>query len=102
MTLNYKNNKEAEAISFDSKNMEPYNRLITVQELQLSLEKAKNTAPGSNGVSYQMIKQLPQYLCKIFNKFFRDSYFPVQWKMAIVVSIPKPGKSLSISTTTDP
>ena len=44
--LNYKNNKEAEAISFDSNNMESYNRQITVQELQRSLEKTKNTAQG--------------------------------------------------------
>ena len=98
--LNYKNNKEAEAISFDS-NMEPYNKQFTVQELQCRLEKTKNTV-----IYYQTIKQMPQpakeYLCKIFNNFFRDSYFSEQWKMTIVVPIPQTGISHSMSTNYRP
>ena len=77
--------------------MTPYNKLFTFEELQLVLNKCKDTAPGEDGVVYKMIKNMPvsgkNYVLKIFNKFFRDSYFPPQWGCSIIVPIAKPGKN---------
>ena len=46
-----------------------------------------------------MIRHLPinvkDHLLSLFNKFFRDSFFPHQWELAIIIPIPKPGKDHS-------
>ena len=43
-----------------------------------------------------MIKNMPdtakQHLAGMFNKFYKYSFFPIQWNTAIVTTIPKPGK----------
>ena len=42
------------------------------------------------------------YLRQLFNKFFKETFFPEQWKAVIIISILKPGKSHSISTNYRP
>jgi len=97
--LQYKNNIESEAISFDSNGEEIYNRAFTVTELESCLSKNKNTAPGPDGVSYQMLCNLPltvkQHLIKIINRIWQTDYFPKQWEESIIIPIPKPGKNHS-------
>ena len=48
-----------------------------------------------------MIKKMPihakHHLCNIFNKFWYQSYFPQQWKKAIIIPIHKPSKDHSDS-----
>ena len=70
----YKNAKEMEAIEFTSDNLEPYNRLFTIEDVEHNIAKVKDTTPGLDAVHYQMIKRMPEegklYLCEIFNKFF--------------------------------
>ena len=102
----YKRIQEQSHINFDSDNLEPYNRNFTLKDLQNQLSKTKNTSPGGDGIYYQMIKKLPekamQHLCNVYNKFYQQSYFPQQWKTAIIVPIPKPGKCHSVSTNYRP
>ena len=77
-----------------------------MKDLQFNLERDRITAPGEDGIYYLMIKNLPenakQYLCKLLNKFFKETYFPEQWTTAIIVPIPKPGKSHNLSTNYRP
>ena len=54
-----------------------------------------------NGIYYQMINHMPttgkEHLCRILNKFYKQAYFPEQWRTAIIIPIPKPGKSHNVS-----
>ena len=74
-----------------------YNKPFTVKDLHSVLSKTNDTAPGEDGVTYQMIRKMPdhakKYIIDMYNKFFRDSYFPEKWKRAIIIPIPKPGKN---------
>ena len=55
-----------------------------------------NKAPGHDGVTNSMVKQLPchfvNHLVVIFNSALRLQHFPDTWKKANVVTIPKQGK----------
>ena len=94
--MNYKNVAEQEEIEFESNNSETYNRPFTNKELEQNLSHTKNTAPGRDGIRYQMLKKMPpeakQYLCKIFKKLWQTSYFQRQWSTTILIPIHKAGK----------
>ena len=55
-----------------------------------------NKAPGYDGVTNCMIKQLPlnfvNHLVAIYNSSLELQHFPTCWKKAGVVTIPKQGK----------
>lgn len=59
----------------------------------------KNKAPGPDEIPNVLLKQLPikaiVYLTYIFNACMLLSYFPDEWKNALVSAIPKPGKDLT-------
>ncbi|CAI6367016.1 unnamed protein product [Macrosiphum euphorbiae] len=52
-------------------------------------------APGPDGISNYALKNCGRktitYLCRIFNWCKRLNYFPLPWKHATVIPIPKPG-----------
>ncbi|CAI6365650.1 unnamed protein product [Macrosiphum euphorbiae] len=56
-------------------------------------------APGPDGISNCALKNCGRktitHLCRIFNWCKRLNYFPLPWKHATVITIPKPGKDLS-------
>ena len=60
------------------------------------LGNRKNTAPGHDGISYQMIKQLPlrtkENLAQTIQKSIQLGNVPAQWKSTTVTMIPKVGK----------
>ncbi|CAB3230818.1 unnamed protein product [Arctia plantaginis] len=53
-------------------------------------------APGSDGITNRVIKLFPDRLLVlltfIFNAALTNNIFPQQWKEAVVIGIPKPGK----------
>lgn len=57
-------------------------------------------APGPDQISNLFIKNFPRplvcLLTRVFNACLKISYFPVQWKVAKIFAIPKPGKDASI------
>lgn len=59
----------------------------------------KNKAPGPDEIPNTLLKQLPMkavvYLTYIFNACMLLSYFPNEWKHALVSAIPKTGKDLT-------
>ena len=88
---------EQEGVNFESNNSEHCNRPFTLQELQYYLGLTKNTVPHDDGIHYLMLKRMPEvakeYMYKMFNKMWQQSYFPDKWNIAIVIPIHKPGKN---------
>jgi hypothetical protein len=55
-------------------------------------------APGADLVTTQMLKELPQegltHLRNIYNAITRTGYWPLTFKHAQILMLPKPGKDL--------
>ena len=87
---------EKQNINFSSKNVEVYNRPFSLEELQDALRRAHDTSAGPDEIHYQLLKHLPDasllLLLNIFNKIWISGDFPPDWRKAIIIPIPKPGK----------
>ena len=103
---NYSNNfkiirdaHETKPLNFQSDNNEYYNVPFSIDEFQIAIRRTKNTAPGPDGIFYQMIKNLndntKRFLLKMINRFWVDGFFPQQWREATVIAFPKPNKNHS-------
>ena len=62
-------------------------------------EISSKKAPGYDLITGKILKELPRkgilLITFIFNAILRLEYFPLQWKVAQVIVIPKPGKPLN-------
>ncbi|KXJ72203.1 hypothetical protein RP20_CCG018649 [Aedes albopictus] len=81
--------------------------LVRPKEIANIIRNLKNKkAPGHDGVKNWLLKHLPRkgyvVLSKIFSACFKLSYFPNDWKHAIVVAIPKANKDTSVPTNYRP
>jgi hypothetical protein len=69
---------------------------------QLKLKKA----PGPDKVPALLLKQLPKkgivFLTYLFNAVIRLKYFPLYWKRAKIILIPKPGKPAELTSSYRP
>ncbi|MPC49120.1 hypothetical protein E2C01_042913 [Portunus trituberculatus] len=66
---------------------------ITEDELRRTLARSKATAPGNDGVIYQVLRHLKvpgNPLLQLYNLCFRRRYVPRAWTSSIIVPIPKP------------
>jgi len=77
--------------------MSPPIRAITPAEVRAELTRLNiRKAPGYDLISGQILKRLPRrtvaLLTVIFNLMLKLSYFPILWKYAEIIMIPKPGK----------
>ena len=94
---NHKQTKEKIKLNFSSKNEEIYNKPFSLDELQDSLQKSHDTAPGPDQIHYQFLKHLSEPSLKallyIINDIFQSGDFPKSWKEATIVPIPKPNKN---------
>jgi hypothetical protein len=57
----------------------------------------EHKAPGYDLITQRMLRQLPKkavvvLLTIIYNSMLKLSYFPVTWKFAQIIMLPKPGK----------
>ncbi|GBN67051.1 putative RNA-directed DNA polymerase from transposon X-element [Araneus ventricosus] len=63
-------------------------------------------APGSDGITNNMLRNLPIItlikIIHIINNIFKHKYFPISWRVAIVVPILKPGKDPTDPTSYRP
>ena len=86
-------------IKFDTDEEIPYNQEFTISEFQHALSTTKETSPGPDEITYLMLKKAhPSFqnlILKIINKIYQTGKLPSQWKNAIIIPIPKPGKDLS-------
>ncbi|PVD24065.1 hypothetical protein C0Q70_14535 [Pomacea canaliculata] len=51
--------QESSGCDFSSDNSEKYNLPFSVSELQQALQKCKDSAPGPDNISYQLLTHLP-------------------------------------------
>ena len=71
---------------------------ITKFEIDLALSNGKSTAPGEDGITYQVIRYLNDDICDginpvqlLFTSIYREGSMPWQWKHSMIIPIPKPG-----------
>ena len=104
--LSHKNRIEAQRLNFHSSHNFSYNEEIRMQELMSCLRTTSDSSPGIDRITFQLIKHLhPSFLAVVlhlFNVVFCRQMFPVRWKTAIVVPLPKPGKDPKIATNYRP
>ena len=94
----YREGKD-EYIDYTSNTPQEYNVSIKLKELKNVLRTSGNTAPGEDGIPYEMIRKLSEdslkYLLDFYNLLFKNHIFPNKWKEAIIIPILKPGKDAS-------
>ena len=87
---------EKQTIKFSSDNAEVYNKPLSMEELRDALRRAYATSAGPDEIHYQLLKHLPDasllLLLNILHKIWLSGDFPSDWRKAIVIPIPKPGK----------
>lgn len=66
-------------------------------EVIRAIKRSKNTVPGINKISNELLKSLPQcHIIKItslFNKLWNNKTYPEKWKQVKIVAINKPNKA---------
>ena len=72
------------------------NSRFTMFELRQALQFKRNSAPGADTISYEMLKQLPDSskasLLSLINLSWRRGKVPQAWKLAEIIPILKPRK----------
>lgn len=76
-------------------------RLVKPAEIKNNIKRLKNKkCPGNDGICNRVIKKCPKQvlilLTYIFNACFKLSYFPSNWKSAVIVPVPKPKKDIAL------
>lgn len=88
-----------ENIQKKGKSDDKYNVPFTMRELRNALDKCKNSAPGHDEISYNMLRHLSnkgiQKVLNLFNKVWEEGKIPTGWKEAVILPIRKPGKDAS-------
>lgn len=80
---------------------------IDKDELMAALERIKpRKAPGPDGIVTEVLKKAveksSEQFLQMFNKYMREAIFPIEWKIANVVLIPKPGRDSALSSSFRP
>lgn len=81
--------------------------LVSAREIALATSSIKpNKAPGPDGIPSKAIAMCgqvnPDLLAGIFNRCLSVGSFPVAWKVAYLVLLPKPGKPLELPSAYRP
>ena len=76
-------------------------------ELDMALRKLKGKkSPGLDRITNDMLKKLPpkgkEILLQLYNLSWSNKQCPKEWKTAEIVTIPKPGKDHSLTTSHRP
>lgn len=72
---------------------------FTMLELSLALLSCNNSAPGMDGIKFNLLKKLPDVakkrLLNLFNLLLEQNIVPHEWRQVKVIAIQKPGKPAS-------
>ena len=83
--------------AFLSDNTERYNVPFSLYELNDAIGSTGNTSVGPDRLHYQFFRHLPdstlQFLLHTLNDLWVKGVFPEAWKEAILIALPKPGKT---------
>lgn len=70
--------------------------IFSFLQIKETIKSKKNTSPGLDGISYEILKQLPdQYIyciTKCFNTIWKQQQIPQAWKSVKIIPIHKQGK----------
>ncbi|GFV00313.1 probable RNA-directed DNA polymerase from transposon X-element [Trichonephila clavipes] len=95
-SLEIKRRAERTPMNFFTRSFFPYNCDFTMTELTKALLQAHNTSPGLDRITYTILRHLnPDSLTNIlylFNRVWKEHYYPSSWREAIVIPVLKPGK----------
>ena len=88
-------------LALQSGNQNDYNKRFTKREIQSAIDNLSSEKTyGKDEVHNQFLKHLPDNkkieLLGIFNRSWRNSIIPEEWKIAIIIPIPKPEKDLEL------
>jgi len=101
-----KTTEEKKHLDFTSDTHSSWNIPFSMTELEHHLTKAKNTAPGIDGIKYDMLQHLTPsmkiFLLNLYNTIWETSEYPNAWRKAIVIPIQKPKKDPSEATSYRP
>ena len=93
-----KQNAEKCPVKFSPYTNSWYNQPFTLDELNCTLRNCKSSSPGPDGIPYVIIQHIPKLqlplLLEFYNNVFKKGY-PHQWREAIIIPLPKPGKPLT-------
>lgn len=74
----------------------PLNLPFSLSELKKCINSRSDSTAGLDRISYQMFKHMPDSALEIwlnlFNQVWRDGVYPLVWKEACVIPLPKPKK----------
>ena len=97
--LTMKNRIETVSLNFLSNNIENYNKIFTINELDTALNRTGNPSSVHELVFYQMLKRLPtkmkEYFLKVMKKYWIESYFPNKWREAVVIKVYIPRRQVN-------
>jgi len=93
-------------LNFTTNQSYSYNSRFTLLELQTALSRSRNTAPGEDKISYQLLKRCHpsahSALLEIYNLIWCNNTFPHSWTSSVTLSFHKPGKPISNKTSYRP
>ena len=95
--LQFRRRAESRQHSFNTDFRHSYNSTFTKEELSHALSISSNSSPGQDQISYTMIRRahhsLQNVVLNLFNRIFIHENFPSEWRNAIVIPLPKPGRA---------
>uniref|UniRef100_A0A6G5AB10 Putative tick transposon n=1 Tax=Rhipicephalus microplus TaxID=6941 RepID=A0A6G5AB10_RHIMP len=98
----YRTRIEKQKLEHKSTRYEAYNQAFSLAELRTSLNSCSTSAPGSDRVVYEMLKNLPaetrKTLLCLYNAIWFSGTIPTSWKEAIIIPILKEGKDPSLAS----
>lgn len=79
---------------------------FSIREFEIALHNKRNSSPGSDDISYQMIRELPStikmFLINLMNWFWENCIFPPSWSTFNVVMVPKANKDPMLASSYRP
>lgn len=86
-------NEKLENFGVHSSNFEDMNQMFTIEELKTTIRNTSNSAPGMDGIKYNVFKNMNdvnlEVILNFFNKVWSLSTRPVEWRKSVVIPIPK-------------
>jgi len=86
-------------LEINNDNSDVCNLFFSLEELHRAIGKGRKTAPGKDGISYEIVKNLSvivlEEILALMNHIWQEGRLPSAWKHALVVPILKPGKDAS-------
>lgn len=96
LDINFPNKIIEENMPFNPNKLKRFENEFDYNEICEVIQNSKNTAPGSDRISYKLWKEMDYKYIETFtdhfNKVWQQFYYPEKWKESIIKPIKKPNK----------